>query len=69
MNQNHSPFKWRYFEPALILLCVRRYCRYQLAYRDLDEMMRERGLSADHTTAFRRVQRYAPGIDRRARRT
>jgi IS6 family transposase len=45
-----SPFKWRQFEPELILLCVRRYLRYALSYRDLEEMMRERGLSVDHTT-------------------
>jgi transposase, IS6 family len=62
-----SPFKWRHFEPAIILLCVRWYCRYQLSYRDLEEMMRERGLSVDHVTIFRWVQRYAPEINRRMR--
>lgn len=51
----------------LILLCVRWYCRYSLAYRDLEEMMRERGLSADHITVFRWVQRYAPEINKRMR--
>ncbi len=52
--RNHkSPFKWRHFEPAIILLCVRWYCRYQLSYRDPEEMMRERGLSVDHTTVWR----------------
>jgi transposase-like protein len=45
--QNKSPFKWRHFEPSLILLCVRWYCRYQLSYRDVEEMMRERGLEDD----------------------
>ncbi len=62
-----SPFKWRHFEPTLILLCVRWYCRYQLSYRDVEEMMRERGLSVDHTTVFRWVQRYAPEINKRIR--
>ncbi|MCA1628634.1 MAG: IS6 family transposase, partial [Acidobacteria bacterium] len=28
------------------------YCRYQLSYRDLEEMMRERGLAVDHTTVW-----------------
>jgi transposase-like protein len=45
MKRNKSPFKWRHFEPTIILLCVRGYCRYSLSYRDLEEMMRERGLS------------------------
>jgi transposase-like protein len=53
MKRNSSPFKWRHFEPELILLCVRWYCRYQLSYRDLEEMMRERGLNVDHSTIFR----------------
>jgi transposase, IS6 family len=46
---------------------VRWYLRYQLSYRDLEEMMRERGLSVDHTTIFRWVQRYAPEINKRIR--
>jgi transposase, IS6 family len=65
--QNKSSFKWRHFEPSLILLCVRWYCRYQLSYRDLEEMMRERGLSVDHTTVWRWVQKYAPEINKRIR--
>jgi transposase-like protein len=67
VKQNKSSFKWRHFEPTIILLCVRWYCRYQLSYSDLEEMMRERGLSVDHTTVFRWVQRYAPEINRRMR--
>ncbi len=67
MGHNSSPFKWRHFEPSLILLCVRWYCRYQLSYRDVEEMMRERGLDVDHSTVFRWVQRYAPEINKRIR--
>jgi transposase, IS6 family len=67
VNQNKSSFKWRHFEPQIILLCVRWYCRYQLSYRDLEEMMRERGLTVDHTTIFRWVQKYAPEINKRIR--
>ncbi len=67
MKRNTSPFKWRHFEPELILLCVRWYLRYQLSYRDVEEMMRERGLSVDHSTVFRWVQRYAPEINKRMR--
>jgi transposase-like protein len=43
MVEQH-PFKWRHFEAEIILLCVRWYLRYALSYRDLEEMMLERGL-------------------------
>jgi len=64
---NATPFKWRHFEADLILLCVRWYLRYSLSYRDLEEMMLERGLHIDHTTIYRWVQRYAPELERRCR--
>ena len=50
MKHNSSPFKWGHYAPDVILLCVRWYCRYSLSYRDLEEMMRGRGLSVDHVT-------------------
>jgi transposase-like protein len=59
MAEQH-PFKWRHFEAEIILVCVRWYLRYALSYRDLEELMQERGLSVDHTTIYRWVQRYAP---------
>lgn len=67
MQRNSSPFEWLHYAPDIILLCVRRYCRYQLSYRDVEEMARERGLGVDHTTVFRRAQRYAPEINKRIR--
>jgi transposase, IS6 family len=66
MNQQ-NPFKWRHFEAEIILLCVRWYLRYSLSYRDLEEMMRERGLQVDHTTIYRWMQRYAPELEKRCR--
>jgi hypothetical protein len=36
----------------VILLCVRWYCRYGISYRDLEEMMGERGVGVDHTTLY-----------------
>jgi transposase, IS6 family len=60
-------FKWRHYESEIILLCVRWYLRYALSYRDLEEMMNERGLSVDHTTIYRWVQRYAPELEKRSR--
>jgi IS6 family transposase len=62
-----TPFKWRHFEAEIILLCVRWYLRYSLSYRDLEEMMLERGLHVDHTTIYRWVQRYAPELEKRCR--
>ncbi len=62
-----TPFKWRHYEANIILLCVGWYLRYALSYRDLEEMMRERGLSVDHTTIYRWVQHYAPELDKRSR--
>src|SRR5437773_6874819 len=66
MNQP-NPFKWRHFEAEIILLCVRWYLHYSLSYRDLEEMMRERGLQVDHTTIYRWVQHYAPELEKRCR--
>src|SRR5947199_3293449 len=60
-------FKYRHFEPEVILLCLRWYLRYSLSYRDLEEMMAERGLSVDHTTIYRWVQRDAPALEKRCR--
>lgn len=60
-------FKWRHFQPEIILTCTRWYLRYSLSYRDLEEMMSERGLSVDHTTIYRWVQHYPPEIDKRSR--
>jgi IS6 family transposase len=59
--------KWRHFEADIILCAVRWYLRYALSYRDLDELLVERGLHVDHTTIFRWVQRYAPALDKRCR--
>ena len=62
-----SLFKWRHFLPEIILLNVRWYCRYSLSYRDLEEMMAERGVEVDHSTINRWVLKYAPELDKRVR--
>ncbi|WP_251031808.1 IS6 family transposase [Paraburkholderia strydomiana] len=54
-------FKGRHVERELIILCVRWYCPYKLSYRDLVEMMVERGLHVGHTTIMRWVQRRKAG--------
>jgi transposase-like protein len=46
-------------------LCVRWYLTYRLSYRDLVEMMAERGVVISHSTILRWVQRYVPEFERR----
>jgi transposase, IS6 family len=60
-------FKRRRFPAAIILLCVRWYCKHGISYRDLAEMMSERNVSVHLSTIFRWVQRYAPEIEKRVR--
>ena len=60
-------FKWRHFHAEVILLNVWWYLRYGLIYRDLEEMMIERGVEVDHTTIYRWVQAYSPEVDKRCR--
>ncbi|MEI4623937.1 IS6 family transposase [Bacillus pfraonensis] len=61
-------FKWKHYQPDVILLTVRWYLRYNLSFRDLVEMMEERGLSIAHTTIMRWVHQYGPELDKRVRR-
>src|SRR5271168_5379865 len=61
-------FKWRQTAPELILCAVRWYLRYSLSLRDVEELLAERGLAADHTTIWRWVQRYGPELEQRLRR-
>jgi IS6 family transposase len=65
--QNPNPFKWRHYQGAIILLCVRWYLRYALSYRDLEEMMAERGLKVDHSTIARWVLAFAPELEKRVK--
>ena len=71
MNENEgvglSDFKGRHFPGEIVLWAVRWYCRYGISYRDLEEMMTERGTAVDHSTIYRWVQHYAPEIEKRLR--
>lgn len=60
-------FRGRHFRDEIIVLCVRWYLRYPLSYRNLEEMMAERGLTVDHSTIARWVLRYAPVLNERIR--
>ena len=53
--------------PEVILLAVRWYLRFGLSYRDLEELLAERGIEVDHVTLYRWVQRFTPLIVEAAR--
>ena len=55
-----SAFAGYRFPPEVILLAVRWYLRFGLSYRDLEELLAERGIDVDHVTLFRWVQRFTP---------
>jgi IS6 family transposase len=59
-----SPFACFRFPPAVIVLAVRGYLRFGLSYRDLEELLAERGV---HVTLFRCVQRFTPLLIEAAR--
>src|SRR5436305_8984806 len=48
------------FPPDVITLAVRWYLRYGLSYRDVEELLAERGIDVDHVTVYRWVQRFTP---------
>jgi hypothetical protein len=52
--------KGRQFDREIIILCVRWYLRFKLSFRDLVEMMAERGISLAHTTIMRWIARVFP---------
>jgi transposase, IS6 family len=55
-----SAFKGFRFPPEVIVLAVRWYLRFGLSYRDVEELLAERGIEVDHVTVFRWVQRFTP---------
>ena len=55
-------FKGRHFERGIIILCVRWYLRFKLSFRDLVEMMAERGIDLAHTTIMRCVTLHLNGL-------
>ena len=57
-------FRWRHFCGEVILWAVRWYCRFGVSYRDLEEMLHERGVRVDHTTLYGWFQRYAPELEK-----
>ena len=60
----HGPaiFKWRHFAAEVILRALRWYLQYSLSFREVEELLLERGLEVDRTTVWRWVQRYGPEL-------
>jgi len=67
MSSSHLDklFKYRHFDREIIILCVRWHVGYKLTYRDLVEMMADRGVELAHTTVLRWVQRFMPEFEKR----
>jgi len=61
-------FKGRHFQHGMILQSIRWYLAYSLSYRDIEELMHERGFSVDHSTINRWVLHYSPKLDAAFRR-
>jgi IS6 family transposase len=67
-SRRHSPvrqapssaFAEYRFPPEVITLAVRWYLRFGLSYRDVEELLAERGIEVDHVSIYRWVHRFAP---------
>ncbi|MGI0120393.1 IS6 family transposase [Zooshikella sp. RANM57] len=57
-------FKGRHFQQSMILQSVRWYVAYPLSYRQIEEMMKERGYDVDHSTIQRWVVHYCPQLEK-----
>ncbi len=56
-------FKGRHFPKDMILMAVRWKLAYPLSYRNIEELMDERGTDIDHSTVQKWVVHYAPQLD------
>jgi transposase, IS6 family len=62
-----DPFFWRHYEGPIILVCVRWYLRLPLSYRQVADLMNERGLHVHASCIWRWVQVFGPELDKRCR--
>ena len=60
-------FKGSHFEKEIILWGIRWYVAYSISYRQLEEMMQERGVAVDHSPLNRWVIKYAPEVEKQYR--
>ena len=61
-------FKWRYFKQYIILMLDRWYLAYSLSYRDVEELVLERGLKVNHSRIDRWMIKYAPLLEKAFRK-
>jgi putative transposase len=61
-------FKGRHFKKVIIMMAIRWYVAYALSYRNIEELMAERGVSVDHSTINRWVVKYAPQLENNFRK-
>jgi transposase-like protein len=59
-SSSRSAFVGFRFPPEVIVVAVRWYLRFGLSYRDVEELLAERGVRVDHVSIFRWVQRLTP---------
>ncbi len=64
--RRRDPFKGHRFPREVILLAVRWYCRFPLSYRDVRDLLEERGITVDAATIYRWVVKFGPEIRKRA---
>jgi transposase, IS6 family len=62
-----SSFAGYRFPPDVIVLAVRWYLRFGLSYRDVEELLAERGVEVDHVSVYRWVQRFTSLLAEAAR--
>jgi hypothetical protein len=62
-----SAFAGCCFPPDVTVLAVRWHIRFALSYRDVEELLAERGVEVDHVTIYRWVQRFTPLLAEAAR--
>ena len=62
-----SAFAGFRFPREVIAVAVRWYLRYGLSYRDVEELLAEHGVTVDHVTIYRWVQRFTPEFIEAAR--
>jgi IS6 family transposase len=66
-HSTSSVFAGFRFPPEVISVAVRWYLRYGLSYRDVEELLAERGVTVDHVTVYRWVRRFTPEFIEAAR--
>jgi IS6 family transposase len=64
---SRSAFASFRFPPDVIVLAIRWYLRFGPSYRDVEELLTERGIKVDHVTVYRWVQRFTPLLAEAAR--